>query len=1219
MARGLLSRSAAPPAATSSNESFGSSRVWTPLRENHFAPPLLSSKERSYLVRKSCEAAQELVERARSAGGPISWRHVEKNNGVQIYAGSPRSTTTGSAHTPASMCGVTCVPGTLKEVASLFELSSTRQMKEFARAHREWFYDGIVLHTLAPRTKEKPLHQVTAKWMVIQMPSGLPHRDFCFLECQDKFIDAKGRKGWVLGQHSIKLPGCDELKREFGLIRGSLYHSGFVVVESEERPGHVDVIYLVQLNLKDHISIPLKLLQAKVLFVAQVRNMLRSKRLNEQRYLSDLELVPRKHRARCAVCQDSFSLLLLRKLNCRKCGEVVCAACSKEFPIENRNFAATNGRDEVRKLRICMRCFQSITNAPKPSSALAQPAHSSTMSMSLLGYCDDNQRAAYMASRAEDYRNQSDEPPPKIFLQSMRNEKSSRRRMSSTSPIPGNAADSMHSSSRHRGRRNPDAELYHRSHRYHEQQHDTERSHHRASHRVRPSEFRPSQSLSLDDPFSNEEGRYTLQMPGPPAVAPPASIFDRPSNAAIRRTHNDLFRCNSSDMLVGSSSRNMSNFSRLQELSSRERLMKLQRENNMSRSSYDLRIPDSYMSTSQHGSREKREFQLPSPIYNAPPSDFGAFNATLDDRPIVPPDFSTFDQTHDLDGPPPLDMTALTSCASAIPIELNKMDRSAMSRDREQELLHLLERKVERHRESTSSDSSACSIDIDSCDEPVNFFKIPPIPEQTKQRREQSYEEGIEDIMPEKDAGVPKSITSRENLKQSTIHEAAEDSEGSMGASDEEVESWASDTLTTSPRLRQIDANAEEKKTPGFAETLKFPFPSTHKATQPMLERPGIAKTSADTMLRDVASAEIVMSDHVETFTNSGSEEDFICHDRQRRESKVEDLIDYEIRQASGAQDSLDEECYDGDEATVDTKESSMHDQTSEGLAAVDYEIQHLELDSTGGNDMTTAFDKTNNADVRLETLPDGDSSKMSVSGSNSRQNLSHENVISLDRTERKEHQTSSRTGDSFAQGASFGFTNGDDVGDDFVAEEVKHHTGSVKDKVKHGYSTPIAPSKVESAMLSADSETIQTSGYDISESQLIASGRVSDASLPRSNSTSGSSVCSMGLDQITPPATPTAASFANNASPAYSPDPFDMTEQPQEMQQNVPTQELQVETQSQSSVDVAAPNNVHPSCSSSVNAQEQKSLSDNAGGVVGGLYPSLQRDESNYARNSID
>ncbi|KAF4320337.1 hypothetical protein BBO99_00005778 [Phytophthora kernoviae] len=549
MARGApsSSRVAAP-----AQDLQASQRTWTPLREDYFQPPLLSSRERQYLVRKSCEAAQELVERARSAGGPIAWRHVEKNNGVQVYAGAPRSGAAGAALSAASMCGVTCVPGTVKEVASLFQLGSSRSMKEFARAHREWFYDGVVLHTLAPRTKEKPLHQVTAKWMVVQTPHGLPHRDFCYLECQDKFIDARGRKGWVLGQHSIKLPGCDDLKKEFGLIRGSLYHSGFVVVESEERPGHVDVIHLVQINFKEHTPVPASFLRARVVFVAQVRNMLRSKRLNEQRYLNDLELVPRKYRARCSVCQDSFSLLLLRKLNCRKCGEVVCAACSKEFPIENRNFAATNGGEEVRKLRICMHCFQVITNAPKPTSALAEPPHSSTMSMSFMGYHDDEKRASYMTQRSRRQGHGEDEAP-KIFLQSMRREKP-RRRMSSTSPIPGFGADMPPSTSRHRTAGDEEyGQLYERSQRYQQQRQDHGRSHHqvRGSQHMRPSEFRPSMSLSLDDPISRGEGRDTLQMPGPPRIAPPASIFDRPANGGpSRRPQSGLPRSNSSDMLL---------------------------------------------------------------------------------------------------------------------------------------------------------------------------------------------------------------------------------------------------------------------------------------------------------------------------------------------------------------------------------------------------------------------------------------------------------------------------------------------------------------------------------------------------------------------------------------------------------------------------------------------------------------------------------------------
>ncbi|KAE9348594.1 hypothetical protein PF008_g7272 [Phytophthora fragariae] len=959
MARGFgasSSRVAGPSASSisSSSESPSASRVWTPLRENHFEPPLLSSRERAYLVRKACEAAQELVERARSAGGPIAWRHVEKNNGVQIYAGAPRASASSSASSSgpsaaASMCGVTSVPGTVKEVAALFQLGSTRHMKEFARAHREWFYDGVVLHTLAARTKEKPLHQVTAKWMVVQMPSGLAHRDFCFLECQDKFIDARGRKGWVLGQHSIKLPGCDDLKREFGLVRGSLYHSGLVVVESEERPGHVDVIHLVQLNLKDRAQTPMNLLRARVLFVAQVRNMLRSKRLNEQRYLSDLELVPRKYRARCAVCQDSFSLLLLRKLNCRKCGEVVCAACSKEFPIENRNFAATNGGDEVRKLRICMHCFQVITNAPKPSSALVEPPHSSTMAMSFLGCHDDERRASRVGQIG---RRDGENEAPKIFLQSMRREKPTRRRMSSTSPLPGFGADMPPSTSRHRTRGEPDSDVFERSQRFQQQQQqDYGRSQsHRSSQRMRPSDFRPSQSLSLDDPIARGEGRYTLQMPGPPPVQPPASIFDRPVNhpATSRRQQNGLPRSNSTDMLLGTGGSNMSNFSRLQELSSRERLAQLQREGNyMSRSSIDYRMPDAYMSALQQASRDKRDFDAAPSMYAAPPNDFGAYGATLQ---VTPPDFGPYKSSlDDPDAPPPLDMSALSTSDSAIPIELNSStgirptpEPAAAPRDggRERELLRRREREIEQRRESTSSDSSASSIDIDTYEDPTNLPVVPTIDEQHKQHQGAT--------------SVQNSITSINGVAR--VHDTDEDSETSMGASDNEEERRISakiaPTSSILPPRRPIDDNAEETKAQEFAGTpaLPPPSPSAHTATRQVLERPSIANSAVGSLTGDAAPAEIGHLEIIAPKETEAAEEDLIDHEHQLQRSKVEDLIDHEHQlQRSKVEDLIDHE-HQLQRSMVEDLIDHEHQLTASKVEdLIDHEYQQNQVSTSDG------------------------------------------------------------------------------------------------------------------------------------------------------------------------------------------------------------------------------------------------------------------------------
>ncbi|KAF1315494.1 Fyve finger containing protein, partial [Globisporangium splendens] len=476
--------------------SYAGGATWTPLRENYFATPLLSAKEKTYLVRKSCEAAQEVVERARSTGGPVQWRHVEKYQDVQIYAGQPRGTF-GSQSQSAdimSMCGVTSVAASVKEIAALFDLSTTRAMKEFSMDNRDLFYDAIVLYNLSPRTKEKPLHQVTAKWITVKCPRGVEDRDFCYLECQDKFVDSTGRKGWVMCLHSIKLPGCDELTREFGFVRGSFYHSGFIVVETD-RPGYVDVIHMLQINFKKNTRVSPSFMRDRVAFVAKIRTMMRDKRLNEQRYLSDLELVPKKYRSRCTVCQDSFTLLLLRKMNCRKCGEVVCGACSKEFDIKNAKFM------ETVKIRVCMQCFQLITTVPKSAQIpmLEQSRQSTTMSF--LGYYEDEQRASFMTqvpSSAVELAETSANRRTKIFLQSMQKPRSSSARVPSSAPAPRTTVYGIHPP--------------------------------RSSTQLRPSQIIggfPSMGSTMD-PYSRDTISYHHQPPPPSA----ASIFDRPAQVS---------------------------------------------------------------------------------------------------------------------------------------------------------------------------------------------------------------------------------------------------------------------------------------------------------------------------------------------------------------------------------------------------------------------------------------------------------------------------------------------------------------------------------------------------------------------------------------------------------------------------------------------------------------------------------------------------------------
>lgn len=760
---------------------------WTPLRDDYFAAPLLSQKEKSYLVRKACEAAQELVERARSADGPIAWRHVEKADDVQIYAGQPRgaSSSTGSL----SMCGVMSVPGTVKEVAALFDLSTTRQMKEFATRNdpQALFYDAVVLHTLAPRSKEKPLHQVTAKWMVVKTPRGLEDRDFCYLECQDKFIDSLGRKGWVMCMHSIKLPGCDDLQREFGLVRGSVYHSGLIVVEAEQRHGYVDIIHVLQMNLKKSAAMPPAFLRDRVLVVGRIRAMMRAKRLNEQRYLSDLELVPKKYRSRCTVCQDSFSLLLLRKLNCRKCGEVVCGACSKEFTIDSARIRT----DAAVKLRICMRCYQLVTAAPQGADAVLETPRAST-SLSFLEYCDDVQRASFItqgsvnSDRFDPRRRpqQQQQRPTKIFLQSMRR--------------PSSASSSAFAPSQSMGNYGPGGPS-----RYtmdHSRALDVpplgRAASSRSSERMGPSDFRPSQSMGTTFQYPQSSSRnVTMGYQQPSARPPPtpASIFDRPANngAAQRRQNNNSVASASSHLGAGGSSginTTSTGRSRLQELASQELKLNVQSASYMApRVSYDF--PSSPLDMDALRTTEASIANPPSPVAPSP----------LEPSALAPP--------------PPM--------RRAVPEPHVHRDRTS----------------------SDSSDSSTGSIDIDSYD--VDGSTQPGTVPASKSPGT------VEEASPvRKDSNTSSSLDGERSVSDAASYEGRQWSDQGSDPYDPMVAFKAKNVPPrSSPSPRQYHTardEAEETKAEEFSTTpaLPPPSPSAHANTKEVLERQSTAEAA---------------------------------------------------------------------------------------------------------------------------------------------------------------------------------------------------------------------------------------------------------------------------------------------------------------------------------------------------------------------------------------
>ncbi|CAI5746773.1 unnamed protein product [Peronospora destructor] len=322
--------------------------------------PSLTASECAYMICKAKEASVALVDHAHTLDGPVQWHYTGKLHGIQMYRGEGSYGRGGNSGTEF-LCGVTTMMGSIEEVASYFDQQTTEQM--VAKKAKD-VLDCGVLYSLIRGDIKNPFYRVSAKYQLYEGPSAFSReRDYCFLECQNTFRHASGRRGWVLSMHSIKLPNCPELD---GVVRGSMYHSGYVFVEAEKE-GYMDVMHSLQINFKTTSRLPHFMLNSalkrRILSVVTISREIRTTRMGRQKLLKKKELMPKRARALCVNCARKFSLFV-RKTRCRVCGEVVCQPCAPQVMISTQQGPV--------KTRVCTRCYE-LSPDDKYEPVNAQP------------------------------------------------------------------------------------------------------------------------------------------------------------------------------------------------------------------------------------------------------------------------------------------------------------------------------------------------------------------------------------------------------------------------------------------------------------------------------------------------------------------------------------------------------------------------------------------------------------------------------------------------------------------------------------------------------------------------------------------------------------------------------------------------------------------------------------------------------------------------------
>ncbi|GLD95942.1 hypothetical protein PINS_up004620 [Pythium insidiosum] len=318
-----------------------------------------------------------------------------------MYRGQGISMDHGSANANANasalefLCGVTTMMGTLEEVSEYFDQCTTPRMR---MRKADDVVDCAVLYSLVSSNTVNPFHRVAIKYAQYDSPVAMTRkRDFCYLECQDTFRHSgTGRRGWVLSMHSIKLPTCPDVP---GFVRASMYHSGFVFIESAERPGYMDVMHSLQINFKGNNHLPHFMLNAalkrRLRELIRISREIQVARIAHRTLLQEKDLMPKNLRSSCVNCSRRF-WLLVRKTRCRVCGEVVCQACAPEIDwdtgsaIYPAGAAPAGPSSSTMKTRVCLKCYSS---APTTGSWTARNSTAPWTEQSRMAAAYDHQQA----------------------------------------------------------------------------------------------------------------------------------------------------------------------------------------------------------------------------------------------------------------------------------------------------------------------------------------------------------------------------------------------------------------------------------------------------------------------------------------------------------------------------------------------------------------------------------------------------------------------------------------------------------------------------------------------------------------------------------------------------------------------------------------------------------------------------------------------------------
>ncbi|CAI5736791.1 unnamed protein product [Hyaloperonospora brassicae] len=293
----------------------------------------------------------------------LKWEYTEQMESIRVEKVKVKSGAKKGDDGVYYFRGITQVEASVEEVMELYDIDMAHPNMQLEKKLSPDILHSVILYEIQSYRREASTVFIGIRWSAVRSPYVMVrNRDYCYLEIQRRFSLPDGRRGFTRCLHSVKIKSCPDMEKSHGFVRGSMYRSGIVFIESKRDRKTLDIVQAVYTDLKGNVPqwIAAKGLRQRLMSLEHLKKYINMKRVANQTFVRRSQLMAPGQVKTCFVCVDDIGTFK-RRYNCQKCGEVICGRCkliiNADIPVVGKM-----------KLTICSLCSLAINRSALPSN-----------------------------------------------------------------------------------------------------------------------------------------------------------------------------------------------------------------------------------------------------------------------------------------------------------------------------------------------------------------------------------------------------------------------------------------------------------------------------------------------------------------------------------------------------------------------------------------------------------------------------------------------------------------------------------------------------------------------------------------------------------------------------------------------------------------------------------------------------------------------------------